>query len=163
MKAVSRKELDAMKSLQNMPTYTAGIAQAAAYRLLKKFTEECIAEHDLTMMQWYIIGTLYEADSEVGPSIGDLAALLDTGLPYITNTINVLESRGIVERRCCKDDSRIKRLYLRPEYMPMVEEVEAEMRKRMRATLYKDITPMELLTYIKVLHKLNVLLDAAND
>lgn len=159
MKMVSRKNLDAMESLQDMPTYTAGIAQAAAYRLLKKFTEECIADHELTMMQWYIIGTLYEADAEVGPSVGDLANLLDTGLPYITNTINVLEARGIVERRPCKDDSRIKRLYLQRKYIPTVQKIEAEMRERMRATLYKDITPSELLTYIKVLYKLNALLE----
>lgn len=159
MAKVSRTNLEVMDSLRNMPTYKAGIAQASAYRLLKKFTEECISEHDLTMMQWYIIGTLNESDPEVGPSVGDLAALLDTGLPYVTNTVNVLEIRGIVERRCCKDDSRIKRLYLCQEYAPIVQQIEEEMRKRMRATLYKDISPKELLTYIKVLYKLNALLD----
>ena len=162
MTMVSRKDLDAMETLQDMPTYTAGIAQATAYRLLKKFTEECISEHDLTMMHWYIIGTLYESDPEVGPSVSDLATMLDTGLPYITNTINSLEARGIVERRCCKDDSRVKRLYLNQTYIPIVQEIEAEMRKRMRATLYKDISPSELLTYVKVLHKMNALLDDSN-
>jgi DNA-binding MarR family transcriptional regulator len=157
---VSRNNLEAMESLRSLPTYTAGIAQASAYRLLKKFTEDCISEHDLTMMQWYIIGTVNDSDPEKGLSVGDLAALLDTGLPYITNTINTLESRGIVERRCCKDDSRIKRIYLCEQYASVVTEIEEEMRKRMRATLYKDITPKELLTYMKVLYKLNALLDS---
>ncbi len=162
MTALSRDKSVTLESLHSMPTYTAGVAQATAYRLLKKFTEDCIVEHDLTMMQWYIIGTVYEAGDK-GPTVTHLARLLDTGLPYITNTVNGLESRGIVERVCCKDDSRVKRVVLKQEFVPMVQKIEADMRVKMRSTLYKDITPDELLIYIKVLHKLNILLDETNN
>ena len=158
MTMVSSENLDAMESLQNLPTYTAGVAQSTAYRLLRKFTEDCISQHDLTMMQWYIIGTVYEAGSE-GPTISDLARLLDTTLPYVTNSINMLESRGIVERVASKNDSRVKRVILVPRHVAMVQQIEQDMRVKMRDTLYQNIEPKELLIYVKVLFKINALLD----
>lgn len=151
-----------MESLAELPTYTAGIAQASANRLLKKFTEDCVTEHGITMMQWYILGALYEA-GEQGFSVSQLAQLLDTTIPYITTSINLLESRGFVTRSASTQDSRVKRVHIKKDHIAMVQLIERDMRTKMRAVLYSDIEPDELLTYIKVLYKLNALLDASTE
>lgn len=54
--------------------------------------------------------------------------------------------------------SRVKRIVLDVKYIPTVQKIESDMRLKMRATLYQDITPSDLLTYVQVLYKLNALL-----
>ncbi len=156
-----KPSIESLHSLASLPTYTVGIAQASAYRLLKKFTEICIANHDLTMMQWYIIGNVYESGTE-GTTASQLADYLDTTVPYITNTINVLETKSILTRVSSIEDSRVKRVVLVGNYSATVQQIEVDIRHKMRSTLYKNITPAELKTYIKVLYKFNALLDASN-
>lgn len=158
MSMVSRKNTEAMESLVNLPTYTAGVAQSTAYRLLKKFTEAYLTEHDLTMMQWFIIGTIYEA-GDMGIGVTELSKLLDTNVPYVTNTTNMLVSRGIILREVHGENKRSKYLRLSPDFIPTVQTIENSLRIHMRATLYSNITPEELLIYIRVLYKLNALLD----
>jgi DNA-binding MarR family transcriptional regulator len=141
-------------SLADMPTYRAGVAQSTTYRLLKKFTEGIIAKHNLTMMQWFIIGTIYDA-GPLGIGVTELSKAVDTNVPYITNTLNLLERNGMIERTTREGDNRSKVVTIASHYEPFVEKIEADVREAMRASIYKQVTPEELRVYINVLFKLS--------
>jgi DNA-binding MarR family transcriptional regulator len=140
-------------NLADITTYQAGVAQSTAYRLLKKITEEAIRSHDITMMQWFIIGTIYDTGTQ-GITVTELSRAVDTNVPYITNTLNLLETKDIIVRDVHEKDSRSKRISINPAYAPTVRLIEQDLRQKMRDTIYTQVTPDELFTYVRVLQKL---------
>lgn len=140
--------------LTGLPTYAAGVMQSTTYRLLMKFTDAAVHPYGITSMQWFMIGTIYEA-GEMGITIGELSKRLDTTMSYVTNTMNLLVSRNIIERVSSKSDLRSKSVHIHPSFVPKFHQIEGDLRKKLQGVLYVDITPAELLTYIKVLQKIN--------
>ena len=101
--------------LADIATYHAGVAQSTAQRLLKKFTEDSLRPHGISMMQWFIIGTVYDAGS-AGVSVTNLSKAVDTNVPYITNTLNLLENKKIIERANRENDNRTRYVTLNPDF-----------------------------------------------
>lgn len=143
------------KDISQISTYQSGVAQAAAHRLINRVVTDYLLAYGLTPMQWFAIGYIYDAGRD-GMRVSDLARTLGTTLPYITNKIIVLESKGLVRKVTHKGDSRIKMLTISPSYASTVKEIEAGLRERLRNELYSsdNISRDELQTYIKVLYKI---------
>lgn len=154
MSEVSTKILMDITSMSRITTYTAGAAQSAMNRLLRKFTDDCLKPHGLTTMQWFMLGIIYDA-GESGISVTDLSRRIDTNVPYITNTLNLLEKKGRVERTVSLTDSRKKVVKIVADYRKKCEAIEADLRVKMREVLYANITPDELKTYLTVINKIN--------
>src|SRR6476469_9342172 len=101
--------------ISQITTYQSGITQAAAHRAVNRIVSEYLLEHGLTAMQWFTIGTIYDAGTK-GIRLSDLMRKLHTTLPFVTNTISVLESKGIVQKISHAGDSRIKLVSITPRY-----------------------------------------------
>ena len=138
--------------LSKITTYQSGVIQSAAFRNLKKHTDEALSIHSLSTMQWFIIGTILDADGD-GIRITDLARQVGTTLGFLTNAINLLQSRGILMRASHEDDSRAKLVYVSPGYRKTCQKIEEDLRNKLRTTLYAKVTPEELRTYVKVLYQ----------
>ena len=143
------------KDISQITTYQSGIAQSSAHRVTNRVVTDFLLQYGLTSMQWFVIGTIYDS-GENGLRLSDLMRKVQTTLPYITNTINLLESKGAVRKIAHSGDSRIKLVSITPSYVTEVEEIEAGLRDHMRKTLYNEdgITREELSDYIKVLYKI---------
>lgn len=142
--------------LADTTTYRSGIAQASAFRIVKKHTTSALKDYDLTCMQWFTIGIIYDA----GPSgirLTDLAEQLDTTLAYMTTMVNMLESRGIATKTPHDKDARTKMIAIQPSYRKQCKEIEAHVRRRLAELLYGHITKEELYNYIQVLCKISEL------
>jgi len=139
--------------LSKITTYHAGAMQALVHRRLQKICDDILSPHSITKMQWLIIGTVLDTQSE-GIRISDLAAKLGTTIPFLTTSINTLEARGILERRNNNADTRSKLIVVSKAYVPTCEEIETTLRNGLRATIYADIEPKEFSIYIKVLMQL---------
>jgi len=148
------RRTEAKHSLHDISTYRAGITQSTAHRQLKKFTDEALREHNLTTMQWFILGAIHDTGRQ-GITITELSKIVDTNVPYITNTLNKLEIKGMVSREAHPKDSRIRIVRLQPAFRPSFKAIENSLRKKMRNTLYATVTPEELRVYITVLSKLS--------
>lgn len=151
---VSRKNLNENFSLADVSTYSSGVLQSAVYRSLKKFTDTSLSEHGISTMQWFVIGTIHDAGA-TGIRITDLAKQVGTTLSFLTNMVNALEAKDILTRVVHNEDNRAKWVRITDYFEPKVLEIETDLRIKMRATIYKKITPEELLTYIRVLRKLS--------
>jgi DNA-binding MarR family transcriptional regulator len=143
------------KDISQISTYQSGITQAAAHRAVNRIVSDYLLEHGLTAMQWFTIGTIFDAGDK-GIRLSDLMRKLHTTLPFVTNTIMVLESKGIVQKTAHAGDSRIKLVSIAPRYKSKVVRIESELRERMRIALYHEdgITRQELQDYITVLYKI---------
>lgn len=153
-----KKPAGELNDLADISTYQAGVAQSTAQRVLKKFTEDNLKPHGISMMQWFIIGTIYDA-GDAGIGITDLSKAVDTNVPYITNTLNLLASKGIIERNSTSNDNRSKRVTIQTHFIPILLTIEQDLRVKMRRVLYANLTQQELQTYVHVLYKLNNTLD----
>lgn len=139
--------------LSQIKTYQAGVVQSTAFRVINKITTDLLKEHNLSTMQWFIIGTIYDAGAN-GISITDLANKLDTGVSFLTNSINVLELKDMVLRKEHHKDSRVRLVQLKPAFKSECLLIEEKLRQKMRSALYDRITPEDLRIYIKVLNQL---------
>jgi len=146
------------KDISQITTYQSGVVQSAAHRLTMKLKTDYLSQYDLTAMQWFVIGFTYDA-GEQGIRLNDLMKNLDTTMPFVTNIINVLELKGILQKVSDLNDSRVKIAKLNPAYRGQVEEIEAGLRDKLREELYghDSITREELKTYITVLYKITQL------
>lgn len=141
--------------ISQIATYQSGIAQASAHRIINRVVSDYLLKHGLTAMQWFAIGTIYDAGSE-GIRLSDLSRKLSTTLPFVTNLVSLLESKGMVRKVAHAGDSRIKLVSVTPKYRRTVDTIERELREHMRTTLYADdgISRDELQAYITVLYKI---------
>lgn len=139
-------------SLGELKTYQVGVIQSAAMRALKRHKDECLQPHGLSGMQWVIIGTVLDSGQK-GTRITDIAKQLDVTLAFLTNTVNLLESKGILERFENKNDSRSRMVRVQKAFVPTCEQIEKDLRLKLRNSIYSKVTPLELHTYIRVLYK----------
>jgi len=136
-------------------TYQSGIAQASAHRVINRVVTDFLLQYGLSSMQWFILGYIYDAGSQ-GIRMSDLMRKVHTTLPYITNTVALLESKGMIDKIGHEGDSRIKLVRVSDNYTSTVVEIEEGLREHMRETLYKDdgVSREELQAYIAVLYKI---------
>lgn len=139
-----------MFTLSNITTYQAGIYQARAFRRLRLVKNRILKKHGLTVMQWAVLGLVYDA-GEAGVRTSDLAKILDTTQAYITGVVNSLEVKEFISRRLSEKDSRTRLVVFIPKYKQMVEEIEASVRQQLREEVYQKVSAEELRTYVKVL------------
>lgn len=140
------KQLNEIKEALTMPTYSAGLAQARAYRLLQTNFNHALKPYNLTMTEWAMIGCIHDA-GEI--RLTELAAELDVKPPQVTVMIDKLASKGFVHTIMNEDDNRAKMVSLTPEGSELVPQAEADMRDFMRQYM-KGANRSDLLAYLRV-------------
>jgi DNA-binding MarR family transcriptional regulator len=143
------------KDMSLITTYQSGIAQASAHRVINRVVSDYLIRYDITAMQWFIIGYVHDA-GEAGVTLTELGNVLGTSFPYTTNTINLLEHKGIINKKVHAEDSRTKLVTVNKEHEAMVNDIEEGLREELRKKLYNtdNISREELQTYIRVLYKI---------
>lgn len=130
-------------------TYHTGLIQAKAYRALRYYMADFLKKYELTMMEWTLLGHISES-SNGGINISDLAELFGVETSLMTNSINKLHSKGLVDRKSDKFDKRIRLVRITKKGASLVKKVE----KRLSASLAEwlsDINPKAIVHYVEVL------------
>lgn len=149
----STKNLTESNRVIPLTTYQAGVMQASTHRTLQKFCDEVLRAYGITKTQWLIIGTILDSGPN-GIRITDLSEKVGTTLSYLTNTINLLESKNILKRVSHEKDNRAKYVSIVDDYIPTCNEIEAYLRDKLRDTIYASVTPEDFRVYMKVLSQL---------
>lgn len=140
--------------ISDVTTYQAGIVQATMHRKLQKFCDEILEPYGITKMQWLIIGTVFDHKS-TGVRISDLSRIMGTNLPYMTNTINRLVDKRILNRVVSQLDQRSSLITIAPTFAPKCKKIELLLRNALREKIYADINYDDFRIYMKVLYKLS--------
>lgn len=143
------------KDILHITTYQSGIMQSSAHRLLGRIKTDYLDQYELTAMQWFVIGHVYDA-GEKGIRLNDLMKIIDTTMPFITTIITLLESKGIIYKTSDINDSRIKIATLNPKYRRTVKKIEEGLSRELCDRLVQkgQVSLEELQTYISVLYKI---------
>jgi DNA-binding MarR family transcriptional regulator len=139
--------------IRKLSTYQAGIMQSSAHRAVGAFVANLLKPHGLTMMQWFVLGIVYDAGNN-GARMTELTKQLDTTMAFVTNHINRLESMGLVSRKVHETDTRVRIVTIKPAGKKMVNKIETELRQGMRDGVYSLVSSEEMKTYLTVLYKL---------
>lgn len=139
--------------LSKITTYQSGATQAFVHRELQKICDDILRPYKITKMQWLIIGNVLDTQKK-GIRISDLAKKLGTTISFLTTSVNLLESRGILKRLDNVRDTRSKLIVVNGPYVPRCLEIEVTLRSGLRNTIYSEVDPTEFRVYIKVLTEL---------
>lgn len=138
---------------RQITTYQAVISQARAFRALRSFLSTILAQHDLTMTEWLVLGSLVDEGKD-GLKMTDLADSLGVEIPVITNLINKAEASGYVTRTVDVNDKRVKRVRATKEFGQMACDIEGELRLKTREWL-DGLDPAMLQGYLTVIGALS--------
>lgn len=137
--------------LTEITTYQGLVYQSRANRSFKTFVQRILREHNLTMMQWSVLGFIKDA-GKAGVRISDLAKKVDSSLAFITNSVNALEAKSMVFRMGHETDNRAKLVCLQPGYRKRLDALEQDLRNQLHEWFAKHVDRAELETHVKVLH-----------
>lgn len=140
-------------SIANITTYQSGVIQSKTYRALNAYFAQCLKTHGLTTMQWFIIGTVYDA-GEDGVRMSELASTLGSTLPTLTEATALLESKGWLLKNNHHTDGRTRMLTINPEKRETCMAIEQDLRVQLRKNIYSKVSQAELTAYVNVLYKL---------
>ena len=116
-------------------------------RQWRKRLEERLKDTGLTQARWMVLLHL----SRTGPmSQRDLAELLGVEGPTLVRVLDKLELQGLVNRRVCGDDRRVKRVHLAEAAHPVLAEI-TSIAAALRNELLAEAPDAELRTAWKVL------------
>lgn len=119
-------------------------------RLVSSVADRAMATHRLTHAQWWALMHLLEHE---GMTQTELAAVLQMGRASTGKLLERLEAKQWIERRPDAGDSRVRRVYLRPDVVPVFAAMAAEGKGLFRAFL-ENISPEEEAAVVAGLKKI---------
>ncbi|RAI44556.1 MarR family winged helix-turn-helix transcriptional regulator [Rhodoplanes roseus] len=105
----------------DLPAPTLGFLLNDVARLLRKRFEQNAKGLGLTRAQWQVLAHLRRAE---GIAQGGLAELLEVEPITLARIVDRLEDAALVERRPDPKDRRIKRLFMRPEALSLIDDMQ---------------------------------------
>lgn len=135
----------------NMPTYKSGILQVKAYRILQENVSQTLEKFDINPSKWSILGLVYE--NKDGIRLSEIANILNVEPPLITQLVNELKQKRIMELHPHPQDKRAKLLFLTSKGKSLIPSVEQLLTETLNKLL-ANITKEELDAYRKVLESI---------
>jgi DNA-binding MarR family transcriptional regulator len=144
----------AIIDLAVISTAQAGIVEASVHRRLQKVFASFLQSHNLAAMEWFVIGYLHEKGNEQRVLISDIAKNLQTTMPYMTNLLHSLESKGLIEKVGREADNRTKLVKILPKAEAVYDAIENDLRSKLRSFIYGKVSQKDFLVYIRVMYSL---------
>lgn len=119
-------------------------------RLISTHVDRAMTDQRLTHAQWWALMHIYQHE---GATQTELAEIMQMGRPGVGKLLERLEAKHWIERRPDPDDSRVRRVYLRHEVVPIFELMTTE-GKQLFQDLLVGISPAEEARLIAGLRKI---------
>lgn len=100
-------------------------------RSLRRRFDERVRAHGLNRTQWRILAYLLRDE---GLTQTELGRCLELERMTIGLTLDKMEEKGLVERRRCQSDRRIRRVYTKPEARELIAPL-----RRQADAIYKEL------------------------
>lgn len=133
-------------------------------RLLQKHGELICQEEGITVQQWLVLLHLsgeasnipyFDRDEHVKPVLAsELAEALNVSRPNITNLINALLQKNLIQQSEDADDRRRKRLQLAPKGWELLERLEPG-RAAFNANLMEELADDQVMNFLSYLESCN--------
>lgn len=128
-------------------SYNISTLQGKAHKTLQICITKCLTKYNLSLPEWKVLGQLYD---QKHLRVADLSIILGYDASFVTNIIDALESKGILQRKTSKTDLRVKRIVITQTAKTLIPTIESEIWKMLHILL-QDISQKELVSYMKTL------------
>lgn len=108
-------------------------------RLISTHADKHLSRQGLTHVQWWALMHIYEQEGLTQTALADL---MQMGRASLGKLVERLEAKRWIERRADETDSRVKRVYLRHEVVPVFVHMTDEGKALFKAFL-AGISPAE--------------------
>lgn len=119
-------------------------------RLVSVHVDRAMAQHRLTHAQWWALMHVFERE---GLTQSELAEVMQMGRAATGKLLERLEAKHWITRRPDAKDSRVRRVYLGDDVVPVFSLLVVEMRKLFKAFL-KDVGAAEEEELVAGLHRI---------
>jgi len=126
-----------------------------ALRNVDQYFRQMIRPHDLTVIEWYILRSLYERD---GQHASELARAVGRAATSFTPNLDKLQNKGLIERRPDRSDRRAVRIYLTNQGHDLRDEV-LESARQIDETIEGLFTQSEYMEFQNALARLQAIVD----
>ena len=109
--------------------------------------DERLRQTGLTQARWIVLLQLSRGGEM---SQRDLAERIGVEGPTLVRVLDKLEDQGLVARRACEDDRRVKRIDLTPAARPVLDEI-TRISTQLRQELLADVPGAEIERALQVL------------
>ena len=134
--------------LEYRKSYTAGLLQSKAFRILKKKTNEVLEPLGINATDWGALGLLCK--EKEGLRLTDISREVGVKAPYITRSITHLESMGLVSVGVHKEDTRAKIATITPAGKKFVVTAEKLVANQLKF-VFNNVPLRDLLGYVRTL------------
>lgn len=127
---------------------------AQIYRVNKLFRlkiQETIRPYDLTTDQWVLLGKVYSDSGNLNQK--ELAAVCFKERAAVTRTLDIMEKKGLLERRDSEEDRRIYKLFI-TDYGKEIYEKTHQQVKKMEGQIDGTLSEEEFEQAIALMSKL---------
>lgn len=120
------------------------LAKIKAHRETRRVIAECLKEHDVSLSEWLLLGSLYSCKKL---TMGEIARYLDIKLPLVSRYVKELSERGLVSAIKDNKDKRTKYVTITESGLDLVTTTEPEVKRALKVWL-KDIPREHIDIYI---------------
>ncbi len=133
-----------------MKLYESGLIQGRAYRVLEHHLSITLKKFDLLIPEWKLLGTI-STQRTIQPA--QMAPLLGVSRPFITNLINSLIEKKLLESTIHKEDKRFQNISPTKKAEKLLTKIEDKVGVLINS-LFEGLTVEERTVYMKVLMKI---------
>jgi len=132
-----------------------------ALGVLRQVMHPLFQQHNLTPAQWAVLRLLSQTETAGGPplTVTDLGKLLLVRPPSVTGVVDGLVERGLVSRRSCQADARVREMVLTAKGRRLHGALAYEHEKRVRQIM-QPLSSDELQRLQSLLDKLAGILES---
>ncbi len=121
-------------------------------RLWRMVADVELAPFDMTHTRWSVLWKLYRMGQNISQK--ELAQGLEIELASLMRTLGQLEEQGLVERRGCVDDKRVRRVSLTPTGFELAASMKVKIFD-LRAELFSGVTPEAMAMFEAVIKQIS--------
>lgn len=142
------------RTLSKSRTYEIGMAYMVHARKLGLLRQNVLLEYNLSSIEWFVLGTVYDARNTGGIRVTDLATRFDVKSTYITAIVNSLKLKGLVSSYTDNNDARVRLIITTSKGMQEVPVIDKKIRDQLEPLLVGKIEDKELDSYLHTLKRL---------
>lgn len=142
------------QTLNQTKSYEIGMADMLCSRRLNTLRQQILVGYDLTAMEWFVLGTIYDAHKAGGIRITDLATRFNVKSTYITATVNALKHKNLVNAYVDKEDARARLVVVTKKGTEQVPVIDSELQAATEQLLAGTVNEKDFAAFLHTIKEL---------
>lgn len=142
------------QTLHQTKSYEIGMADMLCSRRLHTLRQQILMDYGLTTMEWFVLGTIYDAHKAGGIRITDLASRFSVKSTYITATVNGLKQKNLANAYVDKEDARARLVVVTKKGIEQVPVIDGKLQAATEQLLAGIVSEKDFAAFLHTIKEL---------